>query len=159
MYELKESVMSRRTIRMSKVIAAPLPFVYRWCTDFRDDDYKIVGFPNYPRKKILWKTREHRIYVTRYTKRRGKHAAGFVTLKPPRAWHLDFVGEVEDEIADYKLTKVGPKQTRLDIVWKEVWKTRYPPSVKEEIRYIHRNWDKYVAALEKDYAKSVRARG
>jgi len=159
MYELKVAGMSRpRIIRMSKVISAPLPFVYRWCTDFRDDDYKIVGFPNYPRKKILWKTRDHTIYVTLYTQRKGKHAVGFVTPKPPREWHLDFVGEVENEVADYKLTKVEPKQTRLDILWKEVWKIRNPPSVREEIRQIHANWGKYVAALEKDYAKSVRAR-
>lgn len=75
-----------------------------------------------------------------------------VTLLPPRAWYLDQVGEDEDAIGIYKLTRVGPGKTRLDMTFKEKYKISNAPTKEEDRNHTDQMWDKYVAALEKDYA-------
>jgi hypothetical protein len=78
-----------------------------------------------------------------------------VTLRPPKAWHLDQVGEDEDAIGDYKLTRVGSERTRLDMTFTEKYKISDAPTKKEDKTAIHKMWDKYVPALEKDYASAT----
>jgi hypothetical protein len=47
---------------------------------------------------------------------------------------------------------LGEGKTRLDMVFKEKWKNIAEiPSIKEQIRSTNEVWDKYVAALEKEY--------
>ena len=75
-----------------------------------------------------------------------------VTLRSPKAWHLDQVGEDEDAIGTYKLTRVGPEKTRLDMTFTEKYKISDAPSKEEDRNLTDQMWDKYVAALEKDYA-------
>jgi hypothetical protein len=138
------------TIRVFKVINSPLPFVYRWCTDFRADDNKITG--SRTQRKILQKTKKRTIYVSIYgSSRKPKLGINIVSLKPPKAWHLDFVGEDDDETGDYKLTRLSPTQTRLDMVFREKYKIRDHPSQAEDTKHTSDIWDKYVEALERDY--------
>lgn len=142
--------LSSHTIRVSKVINASLPFVYKWCTDYREDDPKITGSTN--QRKILQRTRQRVVYLSIY--KRGvkfKYAVDIVTLRPPKAWHLDFVGEEDDETGDYRLTKLGARKTRLDMVFKEKYKIRNAPTKLEDTKHTNETWDKYVAALERDY--------
>ena len=75
-----------------------------------------------------------------------------VTLHPPKAWHLDYVGEEEDVIGLYKLTRLGQEKTRLDMTFKEKYKISDAPTKEEDRNHTDQMWDKYVAALEKDYA-------
>lgn len=137
------------TYRISKTINAPIRFVYDWCTDYREDDYKIVGSKS--RRTFLEKTKQRVIYAIRYpSDGKTMHAVNIVTLHPSRGWHLDSFGEEDDEFGDYRLTKLGLRKTRLDMVFREKWKIADVPPKAEYLKHIGGIWDKYVAALEKD---------
>ena len=140
------------SINLSRIIRAPLWFVYGWCTDYRDTDPQITGSKN--KRKVLLRTKHRVIYLTSY-KSQGKQrsAVDVVTLHPPRAWHLDFVGDDDDEVGDYVLTSLGPRKTRLDMSFKEHYKIRAAPTQAQDLQQVHKVWDKYVAALEKDYSR------
>jgi hypothetical protein len=75
-----------------------------------------------------------------------------VTLRPPKAWYLDQVGEDEDVIALYRLTRVGSEKTTLDMRFTEKYKINDAPTKEEDRNQTDQMWNKYVAALEKDYA-------
>ena len=136
-----------------KTINAPLRFVYDWCVDFREDDPEIWG--SRTRRIILQKTKRRVIYMSTL-KRRGRatSAVRIVTLHPLNAWHLDLVGQENDEIGDYLLTSLGPKKTRLDITFKVKYKISNAPTKEKDTRQTNETWDKYIAALERDYTRS-----
>jgi hypothetical protein len=139
-------------LHVSKTIRAPLQFVYDWCTDYRDSDPKITGSKS--KRKILLKNRHRVVYVVNYRSRgKQRSAVDVVTLYPPRAWHLDFTGDEDDEIGDYVLTSLGPRKTRLDMKFKEHYKISRAPTQAQDVKSTHEVWDKYVAALERDYAR------
>lgn len=136
----RKNKFTRDTYRVSKTINAPLRFVYDWCTDYREDDTKIIGSKS--KRTILEKTKQRVIYTVRGGGgTQVWNAANIVTLHPPKSWHLHSIGDEDDEVGDYKLTSLGSKKTRLDMIFKEIWKT------------VNEIWDKYKAALEKDYRK------
>ena len=138
------------TYKFSKIINAPLRFVYDWCTDYREDDYKLTGSKS--RRTFLEKSKRLVIYAIRYpVGREIRQAVNLVTLRPPRAWHLDSYGQEGNTFGDYRLTKLGPERTRLNMVFKEEWKVSRIPSRTEYMRDGDRLWDRYTAALEKDY--------
>jgi hypothetical protein len=141
----------RHTYRVTKTIAAPLRYVYEWCTDYREDDNRITGSKT--QFSILQKTNRRVIYLST-SKWQGKVMVGvkMVTLRPPNAWYLDQVGQVEDAIGIYTLTRLGPEKTRLDMRFTEKYKVRDAPTKEQDRNAIARMWDKYAAALEKDYA-------
>ena len=141
----------RHTYRVKKTFSAPLKFVYDWCTDYREGDNLITE--SKAQFKILQKTNRRVIYL-RTSERDGKTMIGvkMVTLRPPKAWYLDQVGEDEDAIGIYKLTRLGPGKTRLDMTFTEKYKISDAPTKEEDVKHTDQMWDKYVAALEKDYA-------
>jgi len=143
----------RHTYRVTKTIKAPLKFVYDWCTDYREDDNQITG--SKVQFKILQKTNRRVIYLRTY-ERDGRTMVGvkIVTLHPPKAWFLDQVGEDEDVSGIYKLTRVGPERTRLAMTFTEKYKVSDAPTKEEDRKSTHQMWDKYVAALEKDYTSN-----
>jgi hypothetical protein len=100
------------------------------------------------------KTKHRVIYVTSY-RNRGKQvsAVDVVTLLPPKCWHLDFVGDEDDESGDYMLTSLGAEKTRLDMTFRERYKIQNAPSKAADVKHVQEIWDKYVAALEKDYRR------
>jgi len=85
-------------------------------------------------------------------------AARIVTLKPPNAWHLDWIGDEYDETGDYRLRRVGVRRTRLDAAFKVDYKNRRAPSKLTFLKNIDELWDKYAAALESDYQLYVQRR-
>ena len=107
---------ARHTYSLTKTINAPLKFVYDWCTDYREDDNQITG--SRTQFKILQKTNRRVIYL-RTIELHGKTVIGvkMVTLRPPKAWYLDQVGEDEDAIGIYRLTRGGTRKnkTRHDV--------------------------------------------
>jgi len=143
---------ARHTVKVSKIINAPLRFVYDWCTDFREDDRKMIGSR---RKRIILQKTKRRVVYNYIYRRRGKirSAVNIVTLQPPKAWHLDSPGQDCDEIADYRLTTISPKKTRLDMTFKERYKISRAPTRAEDAKDLNEAWEKYVAALERDYAR------
>ncbi len=141
-------------IRVSKKIEAPLSYVFKWCTDFRDNDPEITGSKTL--RRILEKTKKRVIYAQVYNDDSGQQrfAVDIVALKPPRYWHLDYFGEEDDETGEYKLTSLGKSKTKLDMVFKEKWKIQNPPSKEWQVQHTSEVWDKYIAALEADYKKN-----
>jgi len=48
------------TYRLSKTFNAPLKFVYAWCTDYREDDLKMIGSSN--KRKIIERSKSRVIW-------------------------------------------------------------------------------------------------
>jgi hypothetical protein len=144
----------RHTYHVTKTINAPLRFVYDWCTDYREDDNQITGSKT--QFKILQKTKRRVIYL-RTNERHGKNMIGvkMVTLRPPKAWYLDQVGEDEDVIGTYKLKQLGPERTRLDMAFTEMYKISDAPTKEEDRNDTDEMWSKYVAGMQNDYASTT----
>jgi hypothetical protein len=142
-----------QTYRATKTINAPVRFVFNWCTDFREDDPALTGSSS--ERKILDKTKKRVVYTSIYKGSDGTQKIGvnIVTLKAPTTWHLDYFGEEDNEIGDYKLTALGKNKTKLSMVFKETWKIDQP-TVEEQVESTNKTWDKYVAAIEQEYDSS-----
>lgn len=142
------------TYRFSKIIEAPLPFVYDWCTDFREDDAGLTG--SQTKTKILEKTKTRVIMADSYMEK-GKpmESVSVVSLKPPTAWHLDFAGNAaEQEVGDYKLTRLGTNKTRLNMEFTITYGPgRKVPSKEDQIEGSNKFWDKLIVHLLDDYSK------
>ena len=80
-------------------------------------------------------------------------AVNVVTLYPQKAWHLDFIGDEDDEAGDYVLTSLGPQKTRLEMTFEEHYKVRKAPTKTQDLKQTNIVWDKYVTALENEYAR------
>ena len=141
------------TVHVRKTLNAPLKFVFGWCTDYQDTDPNLTGSKT--KRKILLKNDEWAIYTETYL-REGKQltAIDVVRLLPPKAWHLDFIGDEDDETGDYALTSLGPKKTRLDMTFTEHYKTKDFPGKEEYAEQVSALWDKYKTALEADYSQA-----
>ncbi|HYB03604.1 MAG TPA: hypothetical protein VED17_04020 [Nitrososphaerales archaeon] len=140
-----------QTIKVTKTINAPLRYVFNWCTDFREDDPALTNSKGI--RKILEKTKKRVVYAQLDPQEDGTQKIGvdYVTLKPPNSWHLEYFGEDDNEIGDYKLTSLGKKKTKLIMVFKESWKLEKIPTIEEQVESTSRSWDQFVAALERDY--------
>jgi hypothetical protein len=140
-----------QTIKVTKTINAPLRYVFNWCTDFREDDPALTNSKG--SRKILEKTKKRVVYAQLDPQEDGTQKIGvdYVTLKSPNSWHLEYFGEDDNEIGDYKLTSLGKSKTKLTMVFKESWKLEKVPTIEEQVESTSRTWDKYVAALEQDY--------
>jgi hypothetical protein len=142
----------------SKVITAPLPFVYEWWTDYREDDHKITG---QKRTVSILERTTHRVIMSIRYESHGQvmTAVKIVTLNPPNEWHLNWNGDEDDETGEYKLTRMGKNKTRLSATFK-VHKKRPTAQTKSEFRKeVNAVWSKYMAALESDYRKKASRRG
>jgi len=126
-------------------------YVFNWCTDFREDDPKLTGSSS--KRIILERSNKRAVYASIYTGDDGNQKIGvnFVTLKSPTSWHLEFFGEEDNEIGEYKLSSLGKSKTKLSMVFKEKWKKAEIPTIGEQEKDTGIVWDKYVAALESDY--------
>jgi hypothetical protein len=140
------------TYKVSRIIRAPIRFVFDWCTDYRESDPKITGTKS--RRKILSRKKNRVVYLSQYRMhRKPRSAVNVVTLYPHEAWHLDFIGDGDEEVGEYVLKRLGPRKTRLDMTFQEHYTMRGAPSKTQDIKATHEVWDKYVAALERDYTR------
>jgi hypothetical protein len=142
------------SVTISRRIEAPLSFAYTWCTDFREDDTAISGQKR--RITIHEKTRNRFIMSVR-SESRGRivTAARIVSLKPPNAWHLDWIGDEHDESGDYNLRRLSGGATRLTMTFKVRNKAATASTKAAFATEVNSMWDKYVAALESDYRRST----
>ena len=142
---------------VSKAIKAPLGFVYDWCTDYRENDWDIFG--GNTREKILLKNKHRVVYVQNYKKQgEPKSVVEVVTLHPPKAWHLDSIGDDSGEVCDYTLTSLGPQKTRLELKYRVDYNVGKAPTEAQIVALTHRVWDKFIPLLERDYARKKRQR-
>jgi hypothetical protein len=143
-----------RTYRISKTFNAPLRFVYSWCTDYREDDMKMIG--SRKRRHILERTRKMIIWRVE-----GKEVKSefdpirAVWLRPPDSWHLECCGD-ETEVGEYKLVPLGKEKARLDMTFRTTYyDQRKVVSTKSYLRDARAHWDGYGRNLERDYRRSV----
>lgn len=142
-----------RTYKISKTFKAPKDFVFDWCTDFREDDYKMTG--STARRRFLERTKDRIIWVVKYKDgKRSVEGVRAVWLKPPNSWHLDTCGDGR-ELGDYKLTELKNGKTRLDMIFNVTYDD--PGEVESQVSWTkdaNRNWSAYGKFLEQDYSKS-----
>lgn len=144
--------------RISKTIAAPLRYVYEWCTDFRADDGKFSkSRPSYRVMKPA-PDRVVRIRISPPSARPTAVAAEVVRLYPPDAWHVDMIDEDDIEAVDYQLSWLGPRKTRLTMAITERWMVPKFPSKAAWVGGTSLYWDRLVSALEARYRKGLPAR-
>jgi len=146
-----------QTYKVSQKFDAPLDFVYSWCTDFRDDDPKIIGSKTV--RKIIEKSPERVIWRVRYKDGKGfQEGVRAVWLHPPNAWHLDTCGDGR-EVGEYKLTRLGRSKTRLDMKFVVTYDS--PKEVEEKDEWEadgKEQWKIYRKALEADFKAGRPAR-
>lgn len=139
-----------QTYRISHTFKAPRDFVYKWCTDFREDDWKYTR--SSARRVFLERSKRRYVWVVNY-KEGGKKKEGIraVWFKPPISWHLDTCGDGR-EVGDYELTPKGKNKTRLDMTFDVTYDDPRDVESKEEWQgEAKEHWKLYGAALEKEY--------
>lgn len=147
--------MATRTFTLKKSFSAPLDFVYAWCTDYRDDDHIISGDSS--RRHIVSASREKYAWILHDSKRRrSAERVRIVTLMPPSRWHLDGFGEGYDITGDYALASKGKEKTELKMSFTMYYKKAAPETKTEFASDLGREWDRFKAALEEDYRKSMK---
>jgi len=142
-----------KTYKISRTFNAPSDFVFGWCTDYREDDYKMTK--STARRQFLDRTKDRVIWIVRYKEGKRKvEGVRAVWLKPPSSWHFDTCGDGR-EVGDYTLSKLGRGRTRLDMVFQVTYDD--PGAVESSAEWTKRanyNWSVYAKFLEKDYRES-----
>lgn len=96
------------------------------------------------------------VFVIQHQGTKVGTTVGIVTLRPPNSWRLNAIGSQRIGIGEYRLKKLGPRSTRLDILVKFKWKMASGSSRTELFRHLDEVWGKYASALEKDYERKLR---
>jgi hypothetical protein len=155
-------VFGTTTVRVSKVIHAPLRYVYDWCTDYRPDDSRLRRRRETKLAYRVLRVSPHRVVRVRLHPTGSKDpdiAVDVVRLNPPSDWHTDQIDETDRMALDYHLVRLGPKTTRLDMLVTERWVTREFPTRKELQQQVSATWDLFAGALEERYRSGAPARG
>lgn len=137
------------TCRFSKIINAPLRFTYEWCTDFTENDHKISG--SKLQRLIVEKTKRRAVYVNQPKGTKTGTNVGIVTLQPPDRWFVNTIGNPNIECGKYRLKKLSPNTTQLEITFKLKPKLRSTSDRTQYLKRLNQTWSKYTAALERDY--------
>jgi len=135
---------------ISRSINAPISYVFNWCTDFREDDHRLSG----QKRRIAILERTGQRFIMSVKSRHGSKmvsAARIVSLAPPDAWHLDWIGDENDETGDYRITRLSARNTRLNATFKVRPKTSNAPKREQMVKSVNFAWDHYISALESDY--------
>lgn len=134
---------------------APLPFVFRWCTDYQADDPTLEHGAFV--RRILHRDRRRVVYEDLYDKPTGwfwSHQT--ITLRPPDRWHAEAVGNARTWSLDYRLTQ-QPDGTTTLVMRGDRQSTKLggknPPKTTLE-RELSLMWAKFVRALERDYRRT-----
>lgn len=142
-----------KTYKVSQTFNAPRDFVFNWCTDYREDDYKMTG--STARRRFLERTKHRIIWIVKYkVGKRSMEGVRAVWLKPPNSWHFDTCGDGR-EVGDYDLHELKNGKTRLDMVFRVTYDD--PNEVESQAKWTkmaERNWSIFAKFLEKDYKKS-----
>jgi hypothetical protein len=143
------------TYRMEIDLHAPLPFVYRWCTDYRADDAGRAG-DRYERW-VIERSAKRVVFEDLWAEKDGWRWRRYVvTLNGPRSWHADSVANYRDASIDYRLTERPEGRTRLELTVKRrpVPPGAPQPGKKEFESDLRRMWLHFRRALEADYKSS-----
>lgn len=145
--------------RIRVEFAAPLPFVFRWCTDYGPEDGALAG-ETYERRVLRRGHREILFEDLWWEKDGWRWRRTRVTLLPPDRWHADSTGNVRDARIGYRLTELPGRRTRLDLEMRRRPTSLHPkqPSrsvLEAELREL---WAHYARALNRDFRRSAASR-
>lgn len=159
MPEKRGRIHATHTFRFSKTVEAPLKYVYDWCTDFRDDDGQFSS--SKPQFKVLRFGRDRvvRIRLSTVREKNAPMAVELVRLYPPDSWHVDQIDESDLDSVDYKVSRIGPRRSRVTLEITERWMTPRHPSLAAWSRSTNRYWDTLVTSLEASYHEGRPAKG
>ncbi len=144
-----------RHYQVRATFRAPLPFVFRWCTDYTAEDGRYSG-EGYERR-ILARSVRNVVLEDLFDTEHGWiwiHRA--VRLQPPDRWHADSVGSDRILSVDYRLSSLPGGRTRLTI---DVRRRPYglgkanPPKTEWQ-RNVAGSWERFGRLLERDYRRS-----
>jgi len=155
-------VFGTTTVRVSKVINAPLGYVYDWCTDYRPDDWRLQRKRRGGLTFQVYRISPHRVVRIRVVPRGSPEpdiAVDVVRLDPPADWHTDQIDERDRMALDYHLVRLGPRKTRLELLVTERWVTPEFPTRRELRQQVSDTWDRLSTALEERYRSGAPARG
>jgi hypothetical protein len=154
-------IYATQRLRVSKVIEAPLKYVYDWSTDYRADDWVLSKARPHSRFQVVRVSTRRllRIRVTPTTAKEPDVAVDSIRLCPPDAWHTDQIDERDLEAVDYQLTALGPARTRIDLLVTERWLTPVHLSRAETRRRVRAAWDRCASHIEARYQSGRPARG
>jgi hypothetical protein len=138
---------------------APLPYVYRWLTDYSPTDPALEN-GSYQRK-VLTKNRRHAVLEDLTDTKKGwEWYRTVVTLHPPDRWHAELRGNVPDWSLNYRLKPLAPDRTLLTIQWHMRRRPGFPkdviPPKSVTIRMMQGLWGHFAASLEREYRQSNR---
>jgi hypothetical protein len=155
-------VFGTTTVRVSRVIHAPLRYVYDWCTDYRPDDWRLGRRGANKLTFRVLRVSPHRVIRVRLNPH-GPHdpdiAVDVVRLDPPADWHTDQIDEADRMAIDYHLVRLGPRKTRLELLVTERWVTRDFPTRSELRRRVSATWERLSTAIEERYRSGTPALG
>ena len=159
MPEKSRRIFATQTGRLSKIVDAPIRYVYDWCTDFRSDDAKLEGSKSSHRVIRVSPQRLVRVKVASKGAKNPAMNVEVVRLSPPNAWHKDTIGEEDLDSMDYKLTALSPNKTRVTLVMVERWMVPKYPKKADWLRSANKYWDELVLAIEERYRSGRPAKG
>ena len=159
MPEQGRRVFATQTGRFTRIVDAPLQYVYDRCTDFRPENAGSEGSNRTSQVVTVSPERLVRIKVYNNEPENSNVVAELVRLAPPNAWHLDWVSGEEFDAIDYKLTALGPNQTRVSLVSVKRWLVPKFPRKAEYLHVVKEYLDRLVPALEERYRSGRPAKG
>lgn len=131
---------------------APLPFVFRWCTDYSPEDAALEK-EEYTRRVLRRSPREV-VYEDLSESPDGWFwSRATVRLTPPGRWHADMQGNYRSWSADYTLRALPDGSTELKFRGTRrpfLLATRNPPRRRLESE-LKQTWTRFARALEKEY--------
>jgi hypothetical protein len=140
---------------MKMEFAAPMRFVYRWCTDYRPGDDQLAG--DRFERRILSRSGRRVLFEDLWWERDGwRWRRNDVSLRPPDRWVSNSLGNVREAQIEYTLTPLAGDRTRFEIRMhrRPTSRVRRQPPKRELEKELIEMWDNYRRSLEADYRRS-----
>jgi hypothetical protein len=149
---------NRRVYQIRQTFRVPLPFAYRWCTDYTPDDGELAGDAH--RRRILSRSGRRVVYETLYDYPEGWFwSRQTVTLHPPNRWTATADGNYRTWDLVYTLKPLGKELTEFTLrgVRTPVGLGKKNPSQRAMKAELHEMWRNFGKAMRADYLRSVSA--
>ena len=148
------------TYNFRAIFRAPLPYVFRWCTDYSPEDPRLAKEDS--RRRILARSARRVIFEDLYDGPEGwVWSHDVVTLDPPNHWHAEIVGSHREWVIDYRLRELPGGRTELSFRGRRRSTAHgvRNPSQAQLVRELTSMWRNYGRALERDYHSASKRRG
>jgi hypothetical protein len=143
-------------VEIEQRFRAPLPFVFRWCTDYTPED------PRIEKERYVRRILSRGASAVTYEDL-GDHGRGWflnrqvVTLYPPDHWHAESDGNYRSWSIDYTL-RSGPDGStvlRFRGTRRATPLDEAPPTLAAMQRNLRTMWSRFARALERDHRRGA----